>query len=244
MLEVVDLHAHYGKSHILQGISLRVEPGEVVSLLGRNGAGKTTTIRALMGQVRSTGGRVHLRGTEITTLPPYRRHALGLRLVPQGREVFGPLTVHENLQLGTVTGGQGGYTIDDAYRQFPRLQEKMRIPAGQLSGGEQQMLVVARALLGQPGLILMDEPSEGLAPKIVIEIRQLIRQIAAQGMPVLLAEQNVGMALKGADRHYLIDKGQVVFSGSTQELEQRPELMHQILGVDLHDHHLTTVNHL
>lgn len=230
MLSVEEIHTYYGTSHILHGVSLTVQPGELVSLLGRNGAGKTTTIRSIIGFTRPRSGHVRLDGLEITRLPPHRIARQGIGLVPQGRRIFPDLSVQENLLLGATRGG-GAWDLARVYRTFPRLEERKGNRGDQLSGGEQQMLAIARALMLNPRLLLMDEPSEGLAPLIVHEIGEIIRGIKAEGLSVLLVEQNLGLGLSVADRCYVLNKGQIVFESSPDVLQKSEDVKRRYLGV-------------
>src|SRR4026209_145041 len=194
MLEVKDLHAYYGKSHILHGVHLRVGQGEIVSLLGRNGVGRSTTIKSIMGQVNSTGS-VIFKGEEVSGQKTYMVARKGLGYVPENREIFPSLTVRQNLLLGMKSSRrQGRWSIDDMYTLFPRLKERADAPAGVMSGGEQQMLTLCRTLMGDPDLILIDEPTEGLAPRLVEQIAALLEEIAKRGIPVLLVEQKLTIA--------------------------------------------------
>lgn len=228
-LELNDINTYYGGSHILHNLSLKVGEGEVTSLLGRNGAGKTTTMRTIMGLTPPRTGSIVFREEEIAGLPPHEIFRRGISLVPQGRRIFPALTVEENLRLAIIKGGE----LENAYERFPILKERRRQRAGHLSGGERQMLAIARALVGRPRLILFDEPTEGLAPIVVREIRGIITGIRGEGIAILLAEQNVKMALALADRHYIIDKGEVKFQGSRKELEEKGEVLETYLGVSI-----------
>ncbi len=230
MLSVEDLHAYYGDSHILQGVSLAVQPGEIVALLGRNGAGKTTTINAIIGFVPPRGGRMRVGGVDVTGWPPHRIARQGVGLVPQGRGIFPTLTVRENLGLAARPSA-GGWTLERAVATFPPLAARMHHLGGQLSGGEQQMLAIARALLLNPRLLLLDEPSEGLAPLIVAEIGRVIATLRAEGMAVLLVEQNLGLALSLADRVLVMNKGQMVYAGEPSALAADEEVKQRYLGV-------------
>jgi branched-chain amino acid transport system ATP-binding protein len=210
------LHTYYGKSHILRGVSLEAAEGQVTALLGRNGAGKTTTLRSVMGLTPTRQGRVTVFGSETTRWPPFRIVALGVGYVPEGRRIFPNLTVDENLRVPLERPGQ--WTPESIYRLFPRLAERKFSRGRQLSGGEQEMLSIARALLVNPKLLILDEPSQGLAPLIVREVFRIIAQMRAEGISVLLVEQNVRMSLEVADHAYVLDDGQVVYSGSAREL--------------------------
>ena len=230
MLQVEDVHTYYGDSHILQGVSLTVGSGELVCLVGRNGAGKTTTIRSIIGFNKPRAGKVVFDGKDTTGLPPYRIAGLGIGLVPQGRRIFPDLSVQENL-LFAHNKKRGSWDLNKVYQVFPRLKERQRNRGDQLSGGEQQMLAIARALLMNPSLILMDEPSEGLAPLIVREIGRIIKEVKGEGLSVLLVEQNLALGLSVADRCYVLNKGQIVYESSPDELRQNEQVKHQYLGV-------------
>ena len=211
-----ELHTFYGKSHILHGVSLEAAEGQVTALLGRNGAGKTTTLRSLMGLTPPRDGRVSIFGKETTGWPPFRVAALGVGYVPEGRRIFPNLTVDENLLVPLERGGP--WTADTVYRLFPRLQERRTSRGRQLSGGEQEMLSIGRALLLNPKLLILDEPSQGLAPLIVREVFRIVAQMRSEGITVLLVEQNVRMSLEIADHAYVLDDGHVVYSGPAREL--------------------------
>ncbi len=233
MLEVETVHTYYGESHILHGVSLRVAAGEAVAILGRNGAGKTTLIRSIVGFTPPRAGTVRLEGRVIHRLPPYRIARLGIGLVPQGRRIFAPLTVRENLLLGArpADGGGAGWTEERVLSLFPRLRERAGQSGGTLSGGEQQMLAVARALLTNPRLLLLDEPSEGLAPLVVREIGRVLARLKGEGLSILLVEQNLLLALRVADRVYVMNKGQIVYHGAPSELDASDEVKRRFLGV-------------
>lgn len=228
-LEVEGLHAFYGKSHILHGVGLNVAPGEIVTLLGRNGAGKTTLLKSLVGLLRPRRGSVRLFGKVTTGFPPYRVASLGVGYVPEGRHVFSSLTVEENLKVPLERPGQ--WNIDRVYRLFPRLAERRESMGRQLSGGEQEMLAIARALLLNPRLLLLDEPSQGLAPLVVRDVFRVISDARASGISILLVEQNVRAALEVADRTYLMDDGRVVFEGAAAELAQNEGRVRALAGV-------------
>jgi branched-chain amino acid transport system ATP-binding protein len=210
------LHTYYGKSHILHGVSLEAAEGQVTALLGRNGAGKTTTLRSLMGLTPPREGKVTILGTQTTRWPPFRVAALGVGYVPEGRRVFANLTVDENLRVPLERPGP--WTTDSIYKLFPRLGERKTNRGRQLSGGEQEMLSIARALLINPKLLILDEPSQGLAPLIVREVFRIVAQMRSEGITVLLVEQNVRMSLEIADHAYVLDDGHVVYSGPAREL--------------------------
>jgi len=229
MLVVDSIHTYYGESHILQGVSLKVEAGELVALLGRNGAGKTTTMNSIIGFNRPRRGKVLLSGRDMTGCPPYTVAAAGVGLVPQGRRIFAPLTVKENLVF--AQSRTGPWTLAGVYGLFPRLFERQHLRGNALSGGEQQMLAIGRALLMNPSLLLMDEPSEGLAPLIVRDIGRIIGDLKQSGMAMLLAEQNLAMALSVADRCYVLNKGQVVVETTAEALRQDDEVKHRFLGI-------------
>ena len=228
MLEVDSIHTYYGESHVLHGVSLRVAPGEAVALLGRNGAGKTTAIRSIVGFTPPRAGRVLFEGQAIERWPAYRIARRGLALVPQGRRIFAPLSVRENLLLGARSEG---WTLERVFELFPRLRERQAQLGGTLSGGEQQMLAIARALLTNGRLLLLDEPSEGLAPLIVREIGTILTALKAERLSLLLVEQNYHLALRVADRVYVMNKGQIVYQGTPAGLEADPEVKRRYLGV-------------
>ena len=219
MLAVADLHAFYGKSHILQGVSLSVGEGEIVSLLGRNGVGRSTTIKAIMGDVRAQGS-IRFRGEEICGLPPYVIARRGLGYVPENRDIFPTLTVRQNLLLGMKNARRPGrWSIDDMFRLFPVLGERADQPGAVLSGGEQQMLTMCRTLVGDPHLIMIDEPTEGLAPMLVQQVAHLLVEIAQRGVAILLVEQKLTIALTISRRVYVMGHGRVVFEGNPEDLK-------------------------
>jgi len=219
MLAVADLHAFYGKSHILQGVSLSVGEGEIVSLLGRNGVGRSTTIKAIMGDVRAQGS-IRFRGEEICGLPPYVIARKGLGYVPENRDIFPTLTVRQNLLLGMKNPRRPGrWSIDDMLRLFPVLGERADQPGAVLSGGEQQMLTMCRTLVGDPHLIMIDEPTEGLAPMLVQRVSNLLVEIAQRGVAILLVEQKLTIALTISRRVYVMGHGRVVFEGNPEDLK-------------------------
>ena len=228
-LEVEGVHTYYGESHVLQGISLRVDPGEVLAILGRNGMGKTTLIRTIVGFTPPREGRVLYEGTEITRLPPFRMVALGMALVPQGRRVFPSLSVRENLDV--ARRGEGRWNLEQVYALFPRLGERAGNRANKLSGGEQQMLAIGRALMSNPDLLLMDEPTEGLAPLLVREVGRVIGELKRSGLSILLVEQNLALALSVADRVHVLSRGQIVHSGTPAELMGNDDVKTRYLGV-------------
>ncbi len=230
MLEVHEIHTYYGDSYVLYGVSLRVGPGELVSLLGRNGVGKTTTLRSIIGFTPPRRGRVVLDGRAIQGFAPEQIVRLGIGIVPQGRRVFADLTVWENLRIAGRRKDRG-WSIQDIYDLFPRLRERARVNAGLLSGGEQQMLAIGRALMGNHRVILMDEPSEGLSPAIVAAVRDVILRLKATGLSILLVEQNLTLALSVADQVYVLNKGQVVFEGTPAALAADEPIKARYLGV-------------
>ena len=218
MLAVTDLHAYYGKSHILQGVDLTVREGEIVSLLGRNGVGRSTTIKTIMGQVPPQGS-VRFKGREIAGLKPHEIAHLGLGYVPEERAIFPALTVRQNLILGEKSGRTGGrWSMQDMFTLFPRLEERVDTPGGVLSGGEQQMLTICRTLMGDPDLIMIDEPTEGLSPQMVERVGEMLGQIAARGVSILLVEQKLTIALRVATRLYVMGHGRIVFEGTPADL--------------------------
>ena len=215
-LEAEGLHTFYGKSHILHGVSLQAAEGEITTLLGRNGAGKTTTLRSLMGLTPAREGRITVFGKDTTAWPAFRIAALGVGYVPEGRRVFANLTVEENLKVPLER--QGPWTFGRIYQLFPRLAERRMNRGRQLSGGEQEMLAIARALLLNPRLLILDEPSQGLAPLVVREVFRIVVEMRREGISVLLVEQNARMSLEIADQAYVLDDGRVVYSGTAREL--------------------------
>ena len=227
-LEAENLQTYYGKSHILRGVSLEVREGEIVTLLGRNGAGKSTTLRSLMGLTRAREGVVKFFGNVTTDLPSYRIASLGVGFVPEGRKIFPNLTVEENLKVPMERPGP--WDIARIYQLFPRLEERKSNKGRQLSGGEQEMLAIARALLLNPKLIMLDEPSQGLAPLIVQEVFKVIKSAREQGISVLLVEQNVRAAVEIADRAYVLDDGHVVYSGIAAEFAKDEKRVRALAG--------------
>ena len=230
-LAVENLHAYYGPSHVLQGVSLTVGEGEAVSLLGRNGAGKTTTLLAIMGFLKPRPGVIQFRGRSIAGLPPYRISRRGIGFVPQERGIFKSLTVEENLTVAARRSERGLWRLAEIYRLFPRLEERRGFRGTQLSGGEQQMLSIARALLLNPALLILDEPSEGLAPLVVREITAILAQVRQAGVSILLVEQNIQSAFAVADRHYILMKGAVCFTGATAQIRDDKTLLNRYLGI-------------
>jgi len=230
MLEVRDLHAYYGKSHILHGVHLSIGKGEIVSLLGRNGVGRSTTIRSIMGLVDCTGS-VRFRNEEMVGLKAYEVAHKGLGYVPENRDIFPTLSVEQNLILGEKKGKKSRWSIGDMYRMFPLLKERRTVAAGMLSGGEQQMLTLCRALMGDPDLIMIDEPTEGLAPKIVELVAELFNEIKNRGVSILLVEQKLAIALNISQRLYVMGHGNIVFEGTPQELRENSTIRKEWLEV-------------
>jgi branched-chain amino acid transport system ATP-binding protein len=229
-LAVRDLHAYYGESHVLQGVSLDVADGESVALLGRNGAGKTTTINAIVGFVRPRGGTVRVGDRDVTAKAPHHVAAAGVALVPQGRRVFADLTVLENLTIAARANG-GGWDLARVLELFPSLERRLGNRGDELSGGEQQMVAIGRALLRDPVLLLLDEPSEGLAPKLVNEVGDALVRLRESGLALLLVEQNLALATRVAQRVYVMNKGTIVFSGTAAELAAAGDVEARYLGV-------------
>jgi branched-chain amino acid transport system ATP-binding protein len=228
VLEAQGLQTYYGKSHILHGVGLEVREGEIVTLLGRNGAGKTTTMRTLMGLTPARGGSVRILGQDTTGWPPYRVAALGVGFVPEGRRVFGNLTVDENLRVPLERSGP--FTVKRVYELFPRLAERRASRGRQLSGGEQEMLSIGRALLLNPKLLMLDEPSQGLAPLIVKQVFDIVAEMRREGISILLVEQNVRAAVEIADRAYVLDDGRVAYEGNAAEFAQDEERVRALAG--------------
>jgi branched-chain amino acid transport system ATP-binding protein len=240
LLEIQDIHTYYGDSYVLQGISLVVATGQIATLLGRNGMGKTTLIRSIAGLTPPRQGLIKLKGTSLTGLPSYKIAQLGISLVPQGRCIFPSLTVRENLLIPTSSlagqqvgtrGGAGRWNLEKVMTEFPRLAERLKQFGGTLSGGEQQMLAIGRALMANPDIILMDEPSEGLAPVVVRHIGEIMRNIREQGHSILLVEQNFKLAMTVADFVYIISTGRIVYQGLPPELEKQKEILNRHLGI-------------
>jgi branched-chain amino acid transport system ATP-binding protein len=223
------IHTYYGKSHILHGVSMEVREGELVALLGRNGAGKTTTMRSIMGLTPPREGSITLFGQNTTKWPSYKIAKAGVGYVPEGRKIFGHLTVHENLLVPPVTKGK--WQIDTVYKLFPRLDERRTSKAGKLSGGEQEMLSISRALLLNPKFLILDEPSQGLAPVIVQEVMRTVGRMKEEGIAILLVEQNVFLALQLADRAYVLSDGEIVYDGTAAALDADRERMEALAGV-------------
>lgn len=232
LLDVDGIDAAYGQSRILRNLSLSIDRGEVVSLIGRNGAGKTTTLRAILGILTPSAGTVTFDGEDITGYPDHRTVNRGIRYVPEERQAFPDLTVDENLRMGQLkSDGEGTLSLEEVFELFPRLADRRSYDGSHLSGGEQQMLVIARALLGRTKLLLLDEPTEGLAPQIVEDVIDVVETISEEGVTILLVEQNVKAAMAVADRHYVINRGRNVFEGTTPELRDADEVMQNHLGV-------------
>jgi branched-chain amino acid transport system ATP-binding protein len=231
MLQLTDLHAYYGKSHILHGVDMRVGEGEIVSLLGRNGSGRSTTVKTIMGLVAGTGS-IQLRGEQILGHKAFDIAHRGIGYVPENRDIFPKLTVHQNLQLGQKRGkAKPRWSFDDMYRIFPRLKEREHTEAGVLSGGEQQMLTLCRTLMGDPDLIMIDEPTEGLAPKIVDLVAEYLQELKNRGVSVLLVEQKLTIALAISERCYVMGHGAIVFEGTPADLRASAEVRKEWLEV-------------
>ncbi|MCM5569232.1 ABC transporter ATP-binding protein [Burkholderiaceae bacterium FT117] len=230
ILEVHDLHAYYGKSHVLHGVDMVVRKGEIVSLLGRNGVGRSTTVKTVMGLVEGTG-TVKFKGETILGLKPYQIAHKGLGYVPEARDIFPTLTVEQNLILGLKGRAPGRWSFDDMYRMFPRLKERQHTQAGVLSGGEQQMLTLCRTLMGDPELIMIDEPTEGLAPKIVELVGEYLQELKNRGISVLLVEQKLAIALDISQRVYVMGHGHIVFEGTPQDLRDNARIRQEWLEV-------------
>jgi branched-chain amino acid transport system ATP-binding protein len=231
MLEIENINAYYGDSHILHGVSLSVGEGEIVCLLGRNGAGKTTTILTVMGYLQPRPGRIRYRDRDIAGLPPYEVARLGFGFVPQERGIFPSLTVRENLTVFARAGGKGFWTLQRIFDLFPVLRARERNLGFQLSGGEQQMLSIARALMLNPAMLLLDEPSEGLAPMIVQQIIEVLARLKQEGLAILLVEQSLRTAFAVGDRHHVMNKGEICFSGTAAELENNELVLRNYLSV-------------
>ncbi len=234
LLEVENLHTYYGNIHALKGLSLTVEEGEVVSLIGSNGAGKSTTLKTISGLLRPREGSVRLAGRELTSQPPHDITALGVIHVPEGRRCFAQLTVEENLEMGAYTRNDKSAIREDMermYGMFPRLRERRKQVSGTLSGGEQQMLAMGRGLMARPRVLLLDEPSMGLAPVLVDQIFNVIRQLHAEGTTILLVEQNAHMALQVADRGYVLQTGEIVLKDDAKKLQQNQMVQQVYLGI-------------
>ncbi|MGA7802831.1 MAG: ABC transporter ATP-binding protein [Gammaproteobacteria bacterium] len=230
LLQVEHINSYYGDSHVLFDVDMHVDEHEVVALLGRNGAGKSTTLKSLVGAVKPHNGTIRFDGNDIRGLPPYEIAQRGIQLVPEERRIFGSLNVEENLQLAALSA-EHPWTLDRIYDYFPRLKERRRSRGTDLSGGEQQMLAIARALIRDARLILLDEPFEGLAPIIVQDLLTDTRQLAEEGRTIIIVEQNVAAALSIAQRCYILNNGHVVYHGTPEDLHANPQIMHEYLGV-------------
>lgn len=233
LLTIEGLHAHYGKSHILQGVDFHLQEGEVLSLLGRNGVGRSTTLKAIMGLVQPSAGSIRLRGRDLTGARSFAICRSGIAYVPEEREVFANLTVDENLRMGEQRAQESApqWTIEQMFDYFPRLKERRNTKAGSLSGGEQQMLTICRSLLGNPIVMLIDEPTEGLAPKIVTVVGEAIRDIHRRGVSVVLVEQKLAIAMKVSTRVCVMGHGRIVFEGTPEALTSNPQLLKDWLAV-------------
>jgi branched-chain amino acid transport system ATP-binding protein len=234
MLKLDGVHVHIGRLHILQGVSLEVKTGECAALLGRNGVGKTTTLRAIMGLARRSEGKIEFDGFDLAQCPPHETPRRGIGYVPQGRGIFPGLTVQENLYIGLANRRGDLERAEYVFTCFPRLKERLKQPGNTLSGGEQQMLAIGRCLMMRPKLIILDEPTEGIMPRLVSQIRREIHRINENGVSILLVEQNVETALRLCPRVFLMEKGMIVYDGSAQELKSRPEIVHRYLGLSKH----------
>jgi branched-chain amino acid transport system ATP-binding protein len=230
MLEVSGLHAYYGKSHVLHGVDMRIDGGEIVSLLGRNGVGRSTTVKTVMGLVVGTGS-VRFKGEEILGRKAFEIAHRGLGYVPENRDIFPTLTVEQNMILGIKGKATGRWSMDDMYRMFPRLKERQHTQAGVLSGGEQQMLTLCRTLMGDPDLIMIDEPTEGLAPKLVEQVSQYLQELKERGVSVLLVEQKLAIALDISQRVYVMGHGHIVFEGTPRALRENVQIRKEWLEV-------------
>lgn len=230
LLKIQDLHAWYGKSHILHGVNMSVNSGEIVSLLGRNGAGRSTLLKAIMGTI-TTQGAVEMAGRQVAGLKPHQISHAGIGYVPESRDIFPELTVRENLILGLKPAGEGRWSMEDIFDLFPVLRTRADTSAGVLSGGEQQMLTICRTLIGDPDLIMVDEPTEGLAPKMVAAVGELLQQIAARGVSILLVEQKLVIALDISHRLYVMGHGEIVYEGTPTSLMDTPDIRAEWLEV-------------
>ena len=234
LLEVRDIYAAYGSSRVLFGISLEIAQGECVCLLGRNGVGKTTTMRAIMGLTPPSAGRIVWKDTDIAGWPPHRIARAGIGFVPEDRRIFAELTVRENLDVSAQAAGRGGHwTVDAVFALFPKLKDLASRQGGFLSGGEQQMLTIGRTLMTNPQLLLLDEPSEGLAPLVVENLLEQVGALKREGLTILLAEQGIDFSLRLADRVYVLEKGEVRFSGAAQELRDNERLRNSLLALSV-----------
>ena len=231
LLDVGEIETCYGLSQVLFGISFSIAPGEMVTLMGRNGMGKTTTVRSIMGLTPARAGRIRFGGDDIRGLPSFKVAQRGIGLVPEGRQIFPNLSVRENLVATAVSRDGGEWTLDKVYALFPRLAERETSMGNQLSGGEQQMLAVGRALMTNPRLLILDEATEGLAPLIRAEIWRCLARLKETGLSILVIDKNVGALMRVADRHFLIERGRVVWTGSSADLAAAPDVQHRYLGV-------------
>ncbi|GAF90375.1 unnamed protein product [marine sediment metagenome] len=234
LLEVKDLNTYYGESHVLQGISLVLDQGEIVTLLGRNGMGKSTTLKSLMGLVKPRSGEVIFRGKDIAGYPPYKVARAGIGYVPEERRIFASLSVLENLSMGVKAekaGKDNGWSLDRIFEHFPLLKKRSTSKGSHLSGGEQQMLAIGRTLMGNPELLMVDEPTEGLSPLLVKEVRDMVADINKMGVSILLVEHNLKVAMSLAHRIYLMGKAHIGFTGNVQDLEAQPEIREKYLEV-------------
>jgi len=233
LLEISSLASHYGRIQALYGVDVRIAEGELVALVGANGAGKTTLLRTLSGVQRASSGRIAFDGADITRLAPEQRVRLGIVQVPEGRQVFAPLALEDNLRLGAYVrpAGEAEATLEEVYARFPVLRERRRTPAGLLSGGQQQLLAIGRALMGRPRLLLLDEPSMGLAPRLVSEIFACIAQLRAAGITIFLVDQNARAALSIADRAYVLETGRVALEGAGRDLLADDAVQQAYLGI-------------
>jgi branched-chain amino acid transport system ATP-binding protein len=232
MLALSGVQAQYGKSRVLHGVTLDVREREIAVLVGRNGVGKTTTLDAILGLVDVTAGNVRFEGQQVSGRPPHEIPRRGIGYVPQGRRIFPELTVRENLEIGCVQGALDRRVLERVFGYFPRLEERLWQPGGTLSGGEQQMLAIGRALLGKPRLLLLDEPTEGLMPSLVTLVEETVRRLREEGVTILLVEQNLTTALAVADRVHIMEKGEVRVTATPAELRAAPEVLQRYLGVD------------
>jgi len=232
LLKVEDIHTYYGDSYVLQGVSLEVKKGEVVALLGRNGAGKTTTLRTIMGIIKPRRGKILFKGVDITPMPAFKVARMGIGYVPQGRRLFSEMTVLENLKTGMRKKGNGD-KLDEIFDLFPALKDRLSQKASTLSGGEQQALSIARALLTEPEILLLDEPTTGLMPLLVSRLREVIEKLHEDGMAILLVEEKVPFALSVAERLYFMVKGKIAYEGSRRDLEDKRDVFIRYLGVKI-----------
>ena len=231
LMEIHDIHTYYGRSYVLQGVSLKVEKGTAVALLGRNGAGKTTLTRSIMGLTPPRQGKILYQGQDITHQAPFHIAQLGIGLIPQGRRIFSSLTAKENLVVAARSRGISRWSLDQVLTVFPQLKPRLQARGGRLSGGEQQMLAFGRALIGNPDFLLMDEPTEGLAPLLVQELEKIINELKERGLSILLVEQNLPFALKLADYVYIMSKGVIAYESRPKELEENAEVKSYYLGI-------------